>query len=1078
MVRQNRVTSPEGGDPYLLSPMQQGMLSHRLDGVTPGVDVEQVIGEWSGAVVIAHLEQAWREVVARHAALRTGFIWRDGAEPQQVVQPADAVALPVTRQDYRTVAAAQRGLAQYLEADRRVGFPSLAAPLLRLAILRAGERGWLVTTYHHLILDARGMTVLFREVIERYDALLRGESRAWPEPTPYRAYLDWLQANDPTAAEAFWRKHLAGFSSPVGLSLGQTTEPTPGAEGPGELGLRLGASTMAALRVAARRHEVTVNTMIQAAWAVLLHRYTGEEDIVFGAVRSGRHVPIAGANDLVGLMINTVPVRVRLSADTALATLLRELRHQWQAFRPHEHTPLVKIQAWSGLAPGRALFETLVSYQEGAWDASLPALPGVSSGWRFDRRSQPNQTLALDISGGPELSIRLVYDPARLAGEAVARLLGHYAQILEGLAAEAGPAVVALPMLTAWERRRLLVTWNDTQLDYPRTTCVHTRVEAHAAATPERLAVADPVTSLSYGELNRRANRLAHWLQRQGVKSETLVAVAMERSVEMVVAWLGILKAGAAFVPVDPAYPADRVAFQLEDCGARVLLVRAGGHLGAKLPGVTVLDLKADGRELAAESDSNPTASTNSRQLAYVIYTSGSTGRPKGVQIEHRSLMNLVTWHLTTYGVTPDERATHLASPAFDASVWEIWPYLAAGASVHVPDDDTRVAPADLVRWLVREQITVAFMPTPLAEAALHEAWPDRMALRVLLTGGDKLKRRPPAGLPFALVNHYGPTECTVVATAAAVPADASDPGAPVIGRPIANTQAYVLDPQAELVPVGVTGELYLGGDGLARGYLRRPELTAERFVPNPFAAGGSSRLYRTGDRVRWTAAGTLEFLGRVDSQLKIRGCRIEPGEIEAALQAYGAVREALVIARPDVRGELQLAAYVIGSEDAGLTETALMDFLRARVPAYMVPASLLVLPAWPLTPNGKIDRAALPLAAERAGDSTGDVDQPQSALEASIARIFGEVLGRPAGERTANFFELGGHSLLAAQVITRLNREFPPGLTVRALFDQPTVAGLAREMERRRAENPRSAVPQRLQRRAARPEMELVPPN
>jgi amino acid adenylation domain-containing protein len=531
----------------------------------------------------------------------------------------------------------------------------------------------------------------------------------------------------------------------------------------------------------------------------------------------------------------------------------------------------------------------------------------------------------------------------------------------------------------------------------------------------------------------------------------------------MIVAWLAALKAGGAFLPIDPKYPEERIAFMLEDSGAAVVIDEHGPR-----------PRRAGERRVRAEAPALTHAPT--ARLAYVIYTSGSTGQPKGVAVEHRALLNLIAWHQHAFQVTAGDRATQLASPAFDASVWEVWPYLTCGASVHLPDEETRLSPAQLWRWFAAQQITISFLPTPLAEAAMNEPRPEGLALRTLLTGGDKLKRRPAADFPCALVNNYGPTENAVVSTSGVVPRaglDEQENLAPTIGRPVANTQCYILDRHQRPVPVGVAGELYVGGASLARGYLNRPELTADKFVSDPFVhlhhpevrnaepeirdpkpgtpGAATPRLYRTGDVVRWTPQGEIEFLGRLDGQVKIRGCRIELGEIEAALHGHESVRESLVLARPDERGQLQLVAYAVVQPDAAApAESQVLEFLRAKLPGYMVPAALVFLEAWPLTPNGKVDRAALPAPGARTAEPAAFA-APVSPVEHVIARVWSEVLGRSPVGRNDNFFELGGHSLLAAQVVSRLNAALQSALTVRAVFDQPTVAGLAREIETRR---------------------------
>ena len=1092
MVRETKL-SPEGEvDSYPLSPMQQGMLFHRIQGGASGVDVEQVICEVRERVRAARFEQAWREVIERHAALRTGFLWEDGQAPRQVVYPASRVRLDFYHADFGSEQEARHGLAEYLAADRREGFITMMPPLLRVALLRGGpEHFWFVVTYHHLALDARSMTLMFKEAMDRHDALVQGQTLDLPTPRPYRAYIDWLQTHDLKRAESFWREHLRGFEAPTPLPTARIAhERTPISDAAGELAFRLPASTTNALRVTAQRSEATLNTMVQTAWAVLLSRYAGEDEVVFGALRACRKIPVDGADSIIGLFINTVPVRVHTRADMRIGTCVRELREQWVALRDYEHTPLMKVQQWSEIRPGQSLFETIVSYQEPAWDAALNALGGPWAHRHFDIRAQPNYPLALEVLGGETLTVKFIYDPARFTADALARMAGHYRVVLEALARDTCEKLGDLPILTAREQDLVLARWNQTTRSYPADSCVQTQVEAQAELGAERIAVTDSANALTYGELNARANRLAHRLRSLGVGADVPVAVCMDRSAEMVVAWLGVLKAGGAFVPLDPAYPKDRLAFQLEDCAARVVLTQArvSGALPPLPAEVTVVELAADGRGFDHEPDVNPALTGTSRDLAYVIYTSGSTGRPKGVEIEHCSLMNLVTWHQNEYLITPSDRATHLASPAFDAAVWEIWPYLAAGASVHIPDDETRIAPAQLWRWMVEKKITVAFMPTPLAEAAMGEPWPDDLALRALLTGGDKLSRRPPENFPCVLVNHYGPTESTVVATCMEIDREAPAGATPPIGKPIANTQTYVLDRYYRPVPVGVPGELFIGGDSLARGYLRRPELTAEKFISARLPLGDSAgalksremRLYRTGDLVRWSPHGELEFLGRIDGQVKVRGCRIELGEIEATLRRHPSGRECVVLARPDERGHAQLVAYVIVSADQfGAAEADLLEHLRAKLPAYMVPSAVMALSAWPLTPNGKIDRTALPSPESRSAESRAPFAAPRSPVEQSVARVWAEVLGCPGVGLADNFFDIGGHSLLAAQVITRLNALMPGAASVRALFDHPTLAAFAREIELKLESNPTSRTPiLRMKRRVPRAEVELLQPN
>jgi amino acid adenylation domain-containing protein len=617
---------------------------------------------------------------------------------------------------------------------------------------------------------------------------------------------------------------------------------------------------------------------------------------------------------------------------------------------------------------------------------------------------------------------------------------------LEGVAANPGARLSELSLLTDAERHRLLVEWNDTKADYPVARCVHELVEEQARVRPEALAVECDGRRLTFRELDDRAEHLAQQMRKRGVRSGALVAVYLERSVEMVVALLGVWKAGGAYVPIDPEYPPERVRFMLQDTNAVVVLTQKSLAGAVPATDAAILYVNAD-EVLGAVSRGRRAkrAPMSPQQLAYVIYTSGSTGQPKGVPITHASLHNLVCWHQQAYGVTPADRATQIAGPAFDASVWELWPYLTAGASVHIPDEATRLDPGRLVRWLVEQRITLTFLPTPLAEAALRESWPEDGALRVLLTGGDRLNQRPAQKLPFRLVNHYGPTENTVVSTCAEV--EAGSTGAPPIGGPLPNTRAYVVDAHLNPVPVGVPGELLVGGVQLAAGYLNRPELTAEKFIPDPFDTTPGARLYRTGDLVRYLPGGNIEFLGRIDHQVKIRGYRIELGEIESALSAHPALREAVVLAREDEPGDKRLVAYVVANEDAPADlADQLRTHLRGSLPEYMVPSAFVSLEALPLTPNGKVDRKALPAPEQPISGAT--YVAPRTPTEEIVAGIWAEVLKLERVGVNDNFFELGGHSLLATQVIVRVRQALGVELPLRDLFAAPMIADLSLRIE------------------------------
>jgi amino acid adenylation domain-containing protein len=577
-------------------------------------------------------------------------------------------------------------------------------------------------------------------------------------------------------------------------------------------------------------------------------------------------------------------------------------------------------------------------------------------------------------------------------------------------------------------------------------------VSTRATDTPGALALTAGAESLTYRALDRRANQVARYLRGLGVGADVPVGLCLPRSPEMVVAALGILRAGGAYVAMDPAYPPGRLAFMLEDARAPVLITEPA--LARTLASATRTVVLPDAAEIAGQPDGSLSIPIAPDDLAYVIYTSGSTGLPKGVAVSHRSLGHLVSWHNAAFSVTAADRASHVAGLGFDAAVCELWPYLSAGASVHLAEEETRNS-AELLRdWLLATRITIGFVPTPLAEQLLTSAasWPPDTALRILLTGGDRLHHYPPPGLPFQLVNNYGPTECTVVATSGSVPPTARPAILPPIGRPIACTDIHVLDERLQPVPVGSPGEIFIGGGGVARGYHHRPDLTAERFIPDPFSNRPGARLYRTGDLARQLPDGQLEFLGRMDDQIKIRGYRVEPEEIVSALSRHPGLRASAVVAREDQPGAYRLVAYVVPQGDADLTVAGLRDLLRGSLPDYMIPAAFVRVGALPLTPSGKIDRAALPVATPDNTLQDTPQAEPCTETEQIVADVVGELLNLEAVGLDDNFFMLGGHSLLGAQLIARLREGFGVDLTLRSLFEAPTVAALAAELDRRRA--------------------------
>jgi amino acid adenylation domain-containing protein len=1032
-------------DEYPLSPLQQGLLLNALFSPGGGVDVIQVICTLREAVDGECLRRAWEHAVAAHPVLRTEFAWEGVAEPVQRVRAA--VELPWAVHDWSGLppVEAETRFATLLAEDRERGFDLSAAPLTRCTLVRLGAvEHQLVWTWHHAILDGRSYPRVLRDAFGAYEELREGGTPDIRPATPFRDYVHWTHGREAPGAAEHWRALLEGYRAPAS----RPASPEATEAGSGEHTIRLSPARLAALEAAARRYGVTLNTMVQGAWALLLGNYDAVEDVVFGAVRGGRKGTVPGADDIVGPVINTLPVRVRMSRDVRTGEWLAALRAQHLAVRPFEHTPLPRVREWAEIPGEQPLFETLVVYEGHLNDTVLRAQGGswLRRGFRVRRR--PHAALCLAAFRDAGLILTLTWDRAR-HGDAEARgMAGHLRVLLHGLAAPEDRPLSRIPLLSRAERRRVVGEWNrtDAPADAP---CMLQRFLEHARARPDALAVGSEREALTYGELDTRAARLAHGLRRRGVGPEVRVALLLDRSPELIVAILAVLKAGGAYVPLDPAYPPERLTWLLRNCGTAVLLTR--GALSARVPeGAPVEILALDAPLDPPEAGSTPDAAVGPHGLAYVIYTSGSTGLPKGVMAHHGGLDNLVAWHQRAYRLRAGDRVSLIASPSFDASVWEIWPALACGASLHVPPEEVRIDPPALLGWLVRERLTIAFLPTAAAEefvAHAAAAGPDAtrgLALRTLITGGDRL-RGVPKGLPFTFYNNYGPTENTVISTWAL--ADPAQSGPPPIGRPLPNTRAYVLDRYLRPVPAGMQGELYLGGAQVTRGYLDRPRLTAERFVPDPFSVVPGARLYRSGDRARWDDAGRIHFLGRTDFQVKVRGFRVELGEVEATLARHPAVHEAVVVAPDDAEQGRRLVAYCVPAGAEAPADAALRAFLGERLPPWMIPATFVTVDRLPFTPAGKLNREALPAPAPTACPVETYV-APGTPVERALADVWRDVLRVERPGVHDSFFALGGHSLLAARLASRTASRLGVALTARAVFDAPTIAELARVIE------------------------------
>jgi len=1031
-------------DLYDLSPTQQGMLFHSLSAPDSGVYRVQLCLMLNGGLDPSTLHQAWQDVIQQHSILRTAFQWEGIEKPLQVVYRQAQVALQALDwQDWSPIEQQQQ-LAAFLQRDRQQGFDFTCAPLMRLALIQlSAETYYLVWTKHHLILDGWSTGIVLQQVWQRYHQLLTANREATGlQESLYRRYIAWLQQQDLTAAETFWQHTLQGFTAPTQLRIEQPANSEPASTYP-EQHLTLSSATTTALQTLARQHQLTPNTLLQGAWAILLSRYSGESDVVFGATVSGRPPDLPGVESLVGLLINTLPVRVEIPPDASLLDWLQQLQRQQVEARQYEHTPLVRIQGWSQVPRGMPLFDTLLVVENYPLDAALAV--GTQRGGLAitDVRAleQTNYPLTAVAEVGEELVLRLSYDPHRFAEDAMARLLSHWQTLLGAMAEMPHKSIAEFSLLPTAEQQ-LLLDWNQTDSEYPET-CLHQLLQQQAERVPEAVAIRFADQTLTYQALHQQANQLAHILQKRGVGPGSLVGLCVERSPAMLIGLLGILKAGAAYVPLDPIYPPERLVEMVNDAQVRFLVTQQQWLPLFGTTTITPLCLDHDQALIVQEPTDEPTSSVTPDRLAYVIYTSGSTGKPKGVQISHRALVNFLNSMLQAPGLTATDRLLAVTTLAFDIAGLELYLPLLVGAQVVIAPSEVAMDGEKLATYLQDAEITVMQATPATWQLLLAAGWPGKPNLKIL-SGGEALtadlaEQLLPRGAE--LWNLYGPTETTIWSTVHRVEMVSSTVP---IGRPIANTQVYVLDPQQQPVPLEVPGELYIGGAGLAAGYLHRPDLTTEKFVPHPFTDSPETKLYRTGDLVRYRPDGTLECLGRLDHQVKLRGFRIELGEIEAVLLRHPAVQSAVAITHTEDPQNPRLIAYVVLHSDQTATSQELRQFLKQKLPAYMVPTAFMTLAQLPLTPNGKLDRQALPDPA--IDEPTLDSPQilPRTATEKALYPIWCHVLGMSQASVTGNFFDLGGHSLLAMQLIAQVREQLQIELPLQCLFEHPSIAQLA----------------------------------
>ncbi len=1027
-------------DIYPLSPLQEGMLFHTLYTPENGVYFEQVTGRITGAFNVTAFNVAWQTVVDRHSILRSAFVWEGQKHTVQVV--SEFVDFSVIQQDWRNLPPSRQDeeLSRYLAEDRKQGFLLEQPPLMRFAIIRLDESTWQwVWSHHHLLLDGWSLPLLFKEVLMIYESTLHGFSCSLPSVPPYRNYIQWLASRDSQQAEEFWRENLAGIDEPTRLLF---LLPEQDSEVPKDRAayekeeLRLSPGEFASLQKMVQNYHLTLNTLAQGSWALLLQKYSARQDVLFGVTVSGRPPDLPDIENMIGLFINTLPLRVRLNPTLTVADWLQEIQQRHMQMREYEYSKLTDIHQAIAFPAGEPLFESILVFENYPINESLKNQGQNIKVDNIQFYERTNYPLTIAFVPDDGLLLRLNYETKFLSPKAAKILLQGLKNLLLKLALHPDVTLGTIELLSAEERQLAIETWNTNSMSWGDFRAAHELFEDQVDVNFNNIAVVCGENSLTYGELERKTNILASILKAEGINHEDIVGLYFEPTIDFVVALLAVLKAGAAFLPIDPAYPEERLKLILQDSQACLILAQAKPELPflqshSRVMTLANIDWTKKTRRLNLK--------TTPSHLAYVIYTSGSAGQPKGVLVTHKGIQNLVRAQTSTFGVTKESRVYQFASLSFDAAISEIFMALGSGASLYLKSKAERTPGPALWSALTAWQITHLTLPPSLLAALDLEELPQLQTLIVAGEAASLSLLQRWGGEGRKVFNAYGPTETTVCASMINCSHFTSEPS---IGRAITNKEMYLLDPNLEPVVPGVAGEIYIGGVGLARGYLNQPSLTAAAFIPHPFAKESGARLYRTGDIGVYDQEGNIRFVGRQDNRVKYHGHRIELGEIEVALTKHKAVDSAVVLLREDVPGRQRLVAYALVQTEK-VSSKDLLEHLSKILPAYMVPNTVVLVEQWSLTSNGKIDRQALPvpeLPTPQLG-ATSLISANQT--EAILCTIWAEVLGLETVHPDNNFFELGGDSIISLQIVSRA-REAGLDINPKDIFEAQTLSRLA----------------------------------
>jgi amino acid adenylation domain-containing protein/non-ribosomal peptide synthase protein (TIGR01720 family) len=1040
----------EIADIYPVSPLQQGVLFQALYAADSSVHMSTFGWRIKGPLDVDAFERAWNYAAERHDILRTAFTGLELTTPLQVV--LHRAKVPFKRLDWRELSVAEQDLRynEAFDADRVQPFDFTRPPLMRITLVRVGKEDFrLLWTFHLLVFDGWSMSTLSREVMATYEVMRIGGMPTFKPAAQYRDFVSWLRKQDSAATEEYWRQTLVGFNAPTAMGIDERSalfHNNIARDHWHNLDVDLES-----IKSFARLHKITISTLAQGLWALLLSRYSGANDVVFGVTLSGRPADLPGIEAAVGPYISSLPMRLQVYDEMPVVEWLQSVHKRQLELLKVQHSSLARVQKYSDVPAGTPLFESnfiFENYPTEA-DSSQDQKPHLTV-YTESLIEHSGIPLSLTFIVDLVLKLRLTFDTSRFRLEAIERLTGHLQTLLKAVLAEPRTRISRLSALSSAERNKLLIEWNDTAAEYPKADRIFSAFVRQAKLRSFAVALEHEDVKLTYGELNVRANRLAHALIDVGVGRGTIVGLSIERSPQMVVGLLAILKAGAAYVPIDPAYPHDRIRYMLEECKPHIVLTQIKLKPLFQEMEIRLLCLDQQWSNIEQYSDDDPVLDApDNTELAYIVFTSGSSGRPKGVMGGHRGVVNYLGFIARRCDLTADDVVLNISSISFDASIRDIFGTLSVGAKLVIPSHAharDSVFLADLIESR-RVSVLLSIVPPLLDElsraAAVFEY--RRHSPRLILVSGqallwDSYRNLTQAyGAQTRLINQYGPTETTFVTTVFTVPLEGVPGERILIGRPILNAKIFLLDANRQLVPIGVPGELYIGGDGVTQGYFNQPKLTAERFIDSPFDAG--QRLYRTGDLIRYREDGNLEFLGRIDNQVKIRGFRVEPGEVETSLLKHPDVKRAIVTARQHgSESDQRLVAYVVVESSPSIGE--LREHLRRLLPEYMIPAAFVFIDGVPLTPNGKVDLRALP-PPDLMSQLQRRYTAPETLLEKRLARIWAQALKLERIGIHDNFFDVGGDSIIALQVVSR-SVQAGLSMTLKDVFEQETIAQLA----------------------------------